>query len=62
MQTNLSESISKRTALEDVFGSLSRKDREEAYKAVRAKVGYKTVTLKDLVEAHRQIDGEVNHT
>ena len=52
---DLEDSIKRQTSLEDVFAKLPREAREQAYKVVRAKVGpNRAVSLKDLVEAHRQ--------
>jgi hypothetical protein len=56
MQKSLSDSISQRTAIEDIFAALPRQDREAAFKVVRAKVGpNRAVSLKDMIEAHRQL-------
>jgi hypothetical protein len=56
MQTNLSGNwISQHTALEDAFSALSRQDRQAAYDVVRSKVGNRSISLIELVEAHRQL-------
>jgi hypothetical protein len=52
---DMEDSIKKETSLEDIFAALPREDREEAYKVVRARVGPRSISLKDLVEAHKQI-------
>ena len=54
MQTSLSGNwISQHTALEDSFSALSRQDRQAAYDVVRSKVGNRSISLTELVEAHR---------
>jgi hypothetical protein len=53
---DLEDSIKRQTSLEDTFARLSRQDREEAFKVVRAKVGpNKAVSLKDMIEAHKKL-------